>query len=56
MICRYAAERLRHRSAGNIGQLVAHGVLAEIAQLRFVEALAFQRDQADRADPDWHPS
>ena len=42
------AERLRHRGARHIRHLVADRVLAQIAQLRLVHPLAFQRDQADR--------
>ena len=34
-----SAERLRHRCAGHVRDLVAHVVLAEIAQLRFVQSL-----------------
>ena len=44
-----AAEGLRHRRAGHIGDLVAHRELRQVAQLRFVQSLALQRDQADRA-------
>ena len=49
MIARYLpAKRLRHGSAGNIGDLVANVVLAKIVELSFVQAFAFQRDQANR--------
>ena len=43
-----AAERLRHRRAGHARELVADRELPEVAQLGLVQALAFQRDQADR--------
>ncbi len=43
-----AAEGLRDRSAGHVGDLVAHLELADVVELRLVEAFAFQGDQADR--------
>src|SRR5689334_16503600 len=43
-----SAEGLRHRCAGDIGDLIAHGILPQIAQASFVQALAFQSDEADR--------
>ena len=43
-----AAEGLRHRGARHIGNLVANCELSQIMQLRFVQPLAFQCDQADR--------
>jgi hypothetical protein len=41
------AERLRHGRTGDAGHLVAHGVLSEVPELRLVQALALERDQAD---------
>ena len=43
-----SAEGRRHRRARHAGHLVANGELAQVAQLRFAQAFAFQRDQADR--------
>ncbi len=43
-----AAEGRRHRRARHAGELVADGELPEVAQLRLVEPLALQRDQAHR--------
>ena len=40
------AEGLRHGGAGDVGHLVAHGVLAEIPQLRLVHVLALEGDEA----------
>jgi hypothetical protein len=42
------AERLRHGRARHIGDLVAHVELAEVAQLRLVQAFAFQGNQTHR--------
>ena len=42
-----AAEGLRHGGAGHARDLVADVELGEVAELRFVEALAFEGDQAD---------
>ena len=42
-----ATERLRHGGAGDVGDLVAHVILAEVAQLGFVQTFAFQSDQTD---------
>ena len=41
------AEGLRDGSAGHVGDLVAHIVLAQVAQGCFLESLALQGDQAD---------
>ena len=43
-----AAERLRDAGAGHAGDLVANLELRQVAQLRFVQAFAFEGDQADR--------
>ena len=45
-----AAEGLRNRCAGNICNLVANRELPKIVQLRFVQPLALQGDQAHRQD------
>ena len=42
------AKRLRHRCSLHARNLVAHRVLPEITQLRLIEPLPFQRDQAHR--------
>ena len=42
------AERLRHRCARHIRNLVAHGELPDVVQLGFVQSLALQRDQTYR--------
>ena len=39
-----AAKRLRHGRTGHIGDLIAHVILARVAQLGFVQTFAFQRD------------
>ena len=43
-----AAEGRRHRRAVDAGQLVPDGELPEVAQLRFVQPFALQRDQTHR--------
>ena len=43
-----APVRLRHRRALDVGYLVAHLKLRDVFELRFVKALAFQRNQANR--------
>ena len=43
-----APVRLRHRRALHVGYLVAHLKLRDVFELRFVKALAFQRNQANR--------
>ena len=49
MIWRYLPAKGRgHGGAGDAGHLVADGELAEVAQLRFAQALALEGDQAHR--------
>ena len=43
-----AAVGLRNRSTRDVRELIAHIELPKIVQLRFVEPLALQRDQANR--------
>jgi hypothetical protein len=42
------AEGLRHGRSRHTGDLIAHVVLAKIAQLRLIQALSFQSNKTDR--------